>query len=292
MSTRSSSASSAAEIEPVAEAGIQAHGFVVAVDHDWRVRHISDNAADFLTGTASPAAGRPLSDLFGSAVVHSLRNQLSLSRDPGRGARLFAVPLAATPKPFDVAMRMVSDLVVIDVLPAAHVEAGDPIGTVRDLIGSLPAQSLSEMMPRACALMRALTGFERVAMFRVDGDLGCYNSRGDTEAPSAPGSTATAIRFIGDSELAPAAIRPAPDSACASASLLRCADAHERDWLGRCGAVACIRLPLATPDGPLGEFVALNASPRQMPMDRIAAVELFADLVAMRMVLLNSRAGR
>ena len=289
MSTRSSNASSGPEIESIAGAAIQAHGFVVAVDRDWRILHTSDNLHEFLNDEGAAITGRPLSDLFSSAVVHALRNQLSLSRDPERGARLFAVDLPGSSRPFDMAMRMRDDRVSMDVLPAAHVEAGDPIGSVRDLFTSLNDMSIADTKLRACALMRALTGFGMVAMIGADGEVACVSSRSEGDAPPPPPFPTAQTRLICDLDGVTSALPPGADAACIETSLLREAESTERNWMRQCGAVACMRLPATVPGGVLCEFVGLDRSRRLMPLDRVAAAELFTDMIGMRIALMEAQ---
>jgi GAF domain-containing protein len=50
-------------------------------------------------------------------------------------------------------------------------------------------------------------------------------------------------------------------------------------------------VPLASSGTPWGVAVCLNRSPRQPTLDRIAAAELFGDLLAMRAELCELRAG-
>ena len=152
-------------------ARIQSCGFLIVLDQDWRVRHVSENIAEHFADCGRTMAGQPLADFFGSAAVHSLRNQLALTRDPNGSARLFSLFFASVPKPFDVAMHRNGDSILLEVMPAAHLEAGDPIGTARELFRQLDEyDDPAALLRHAAHQLRALTGFDRVTIFRLDAE--------------------------------------------------------------------------------------------------------------------------
>src|SRR5215212_1102638 len=150
-------------------AEIQSCGFMVVLGQDWRVAHVSANIADHFADCGPFMIGQPLSEFFGAAAVHALRNQLALMRDPQGTARVFSLYLASVPKPFDVAMHFKDGMIVLEALPAAHSETRDSVGMVRQLAASLDAcESVTELVQRGSHLLRALTGFDSVTLFRLD----------------------------------------------------------------------------------------------------------------------------
>ena len=144
-------------------AEVQPCGFAVVLGEDWRVASVSANIADHFADCGRFMIGQPLSEFFGAAAVHSLRNQLALMRDASGTARLFSLFFASVPKPFDVAMHLVGGKIVLEVLPSPHLEAGDPAGTVRQLAAMLDGcTTAGEVLERGARLLRALTGFDSV----------------------------------------------------------------------------------------------------------------------------------
>ena len=268
-----------------ATARIQDSGFLVVLGQDWRVRHVSANIAEHFADCGARMVGQPLADHFGAAAVHSLRNQLALMRDPHGTARLFSLIFAGVPKAFDVAMHFHEGAIILEALPAAHVEAGDPVGTVRQLAASLDGcETVADLVERGSHLLRALVGFDSVTMFRFDGD-------GPPEriAANARGLAATATecpepitRVITDGGREGTPLDPEAPASLLERALLRSLAADESMPAEPSEAEASLCVPLSCAGEPWGVAVCLNRSPRRTTLDRIAAAELFGDLLAMR----------
>lgn len=267
---------------------IQPCGFVVVVGQDWRVAHVSANIAEHFADCGSRMVGQPLSDFFGAAAVHSLRNQLALMRDPQGSARLFSLFFAGVPKPFDVAMHTSGQHIILEALPSAHVDAGDPAGTARQLASQLDScSSLDELLGRACRFLRALTGFDSVAIFRLDADgepeRVAEDSRGS--GPAARHCPPPKLRLLADGAHGPVPLEPDAPAALVDRALLR-------PWADPDGeAVAVLTLPLLSAGRLWGVAVCLSGTRRRPALDRIATAELFADLLAMRIELSALRQG-
>jgi hypothetical protein len=270
-------------------AEVQPCGFAVVLGEDWRVASVSANIADHFADCGRFMIGQPLAEHFGAAAVHSLRNQLALMRDSSGTARLFSLFFASVPKPFDVAMHLVGGKIVMEVFPSAHFEAGDPAGTVRQLAAMLDGcTTASEVLERGARLMRALTGFDGVTIFR--GTLcAAHDARGDL--PAAEHCPPTELRLVADAAGTPAALEPDCETGLLDRALLRCPDEAERDAIRNDGANALLAVPLRSAGRDWGMAVGRNRGPRRPALDRIGAAELFADVLAMRAELCELRAG-
>lgn len=288
MSTRSSPASSD---QPPAE--IQACGFLVVLGQDWRVAHVSDNIADHFADCGARMVGQPLAEFFGAAAVHSLRNQLALMRDPQGSARLFSLFFAGVPKPFDVAVHFHDGRIILEALPAAH-EAGDPAGTVRQLAQRLDGcETVIDLLQRGAHCLRALTGYDSVTLFRFDAE-----GRGTPIAEDARDATLAAVRcpppelrLLADSARGRSLLEPPAPRRLIERALLRLWAEDEPTPADPAEAAACLALPLVSAGIPWGMAVCLNRTARQPTLGRIAAAELFADILAMRAELCDLRAG-
>lgn len=270
-------------------AGVQPCGFAVVLAEDWRVTSVSANIADVFTDCGRFMTGQPLADRFGAAAVHSLRNQLALMRDSSGTARLFSLVFAGVPKRFDVAMHLVDSKIVLEMLPSAHVEAGDPAGTVRQLAAQLDScASPAAMLERGARLMRALTGFEAVTIFR-SGQPVAHDARGDL--PPAGHCPPMALRLVADAAGARVAMEPECEAGLLDRAVLRCPGDAEREAILRDGANAFLAVPLRSAGHDWGMAVCRDRSARRPALDRIAAVELFADMLAMQAELCEFRAG-
>ncbi len=276
-----------------AHAEIQPCGFLVVLGQDWRVEHVSDNIgalfADFTRMT-----GQPLAEFFGAAAVHSLRNQLALMRDPQGSARLFSLIFAGVPKPFDVAMHSHDGRIILEALPAGRIEAGDPAGTARQLAGMLNGcENVAELLQRGGLARRALTGYDSVTIYRYDsggrGQRVAESARG--EAISAGACPAPDLRVLADAAKGHAALDPPASPGIVARALLRPWGAAGSESIPAESAAACLTLPLVSAGIPWGVALCLSRAARPPTLERIAAAELFADMLAMRAELCALRAA-
>jgi light-regulated signal transduction histidine kinase (bacteriophytochrome) len=257
---------------------------------DWRIVRASANVADFLPGHAGEIVDGPLSDLFGNEAVHTLRNRLSLLRDAEGIVRFFALQVPGTPAALDIMMHMAGSETILEAQPRTGQDSGDPIGLVRELARRLDTQSgRSDFFQEAARLLRALTGFEGATLFRYDEagitELVAHCARGDVAPSDPPSVERSRLRFISEAGARPVAIAPAPEAELLSASLLRAPSDIEKAEMG--SAASMLLLPLRAGSVRLGVAVCVDRSPRNLNLERIAAVELFGDLVALRLAILD-----
>jgi light-regulated signal transduction histidine kinase (bacteriophytochrome) len=275
-----------------AAASIQRCGFMVVLSQDWRVVHVSDNIADHFADCGPRMAGQPLAEFFGASAVHSLRNQLALMRDPQGSARLFSLFFASVPKPFDVAMHFHEGKIILEALPAAHVEAGDPAGTVQQLAGQLDGcETVTDLLQLGSHCLRALVGFDSVTLFRLDEEGRGARIAEDTRTPvvSTLHCPPPATRMLADAARGATPLEPRAPRSLIEHALLRSWTDDEPCAANPRQANASLTIPLVSAGIPWGVAVCLNRSARQPTLDRIAAAELFGDLLAMRAELCELR---
>jgi light-regulated signal transduction histidine kinase (bacteriophytochrome) len=274
-------------------AEIQRCGFLVVLGQDWRVAHVSANIGDHFADCAPFMPGQPLAEFFGAAAVHAMRNQLALMRSPEATARLYSLFFAAVPKPFDVSMHFHDGRIILEALPASRVEAGDPAGTVRQMADRLDGcETVTDLLQRGAHALRALTGFDSVTLFRLD-----RNGRAARIAEDARGSAATAVycpppetRLLADPAGRTSPLEPEAPRALIARALLRSFTDGESQAAGPQDAAASLSVPLVSAGIPWGVAVCLSRSARHPTLERIAAAELFGDLLAMRAELCELRA--
>jgi len=105
--------------EPIHVLGqIQPFGFLIALGNDWLVARVSDNIATFTGRTPDELLGRPITGLVSDKALHAIRNRLAMLRGPHAVERLFAQPLIDGRPPFDVAVHMSGDTIIIEAEPA------------------------------------------------------------------------------------------------------------------------------------------------------------------------------
>ena len=270
---------------------IQPHGFLIGVSPEWRIVRASANIGEFLGDIGPSPIGREIAQLLGDSAVHTLRNRLSLLRDPQGSARAFALQVNGTTRPIDVAMHMVGGDVVIEGQPSTGQESGDPIGLVRALASRLDGKrNHEEMLAEGARQLRALTGFDRVTLFRWNPDgvaeIASHCARGELAA--APTPVSGSLRMIVNAGSDGVTIEPDAKPALFDRCLLRTATAADHDAIDT--AASLVRISLAASGINWGVAVCLNQTPRQLGLERFASAELFSDLLALRLALLEARA--
>jgi len=157
------------EREPIHILGnIQDFGFLIAVGADWLVARTSANLQDFIGIAPTDALGQPLTALFSEKAVHAIRNRVTLLRGADAVERLFGVALTVGGSAFDVAVHFSNGLVVIEAEPAVTEEM-EASAMVRAMIARVgQADSFTAFLREGARQVRALTGFDRVKVYRFD----------------------------------------------------------------------------------------------------------------------------
>lgn len=250
------------------------------------------NAAHFIPGLDGKIIDRPLCESFGNEAVHALRNRFSLLRDAEGVARLFSLQPAGASGAIDIMMHRVGSEIIIEGHPRGGQESGDPIGLVRELARRLDAHpGRSDFLQEAARQLRALTGFESVTLFQYDGEGGAamaaHCARGELPPAVPPSTSDFGLRFISQCDEPPVAISPSAELEFLNGCFLRAPTDSERAEMG--SAVSMLRLPLHAGNELLGIAICVDRTPRQISLERIAAAELLADLVALRLAILDRR---
>ena len=157
--------------EPIHLLGaIQPIGFLLALSPELVIMRASANAGEFLRCDSLALIGQPLASLFGAEVIHTLRNRLSLLEGGGGVERVFGCTLQAECKPFDIAIHVSGGLIILEAEPSSD-EHGDATNIVRSMIARLDRTStLDTFLNEGGRLVRALTGYDRVMVYRFADD--------------------------------------------------------------------------------------------------------------------------
>jgi light-regulated signal transduction histidine kinase (bacteriophytochrome) len=296
MSTLSLPASSA-PTEPAGDS-IQPHGWLAIVSPDWLVEHVSANFAEQFGDPAQSPIGRPLADLLGGEAIHGLRNQVALLRSPEAIARLFGCSVGAGGERFDFSLHLDGQRVVVEALRSGAVEHGDIITTVRTLVDRLDAlKDMTGLLDLAARQLRALTGFDRVAIYRVDsgggGELLSCTARSLAKmAPRIAPEDFARLRqsppIVADSEAASIGLVPA---ARLPRAMLRAPRDGDRKALRADGCRASANLPLIIDGEYWGLILCHNPQPRSLSTERQTALGLYAQMLGMQVLIRALRAA-
>ncbi|WP_250447199.1 SpoIIE family protein phosphatase [Actinotalea sp. C106] len=154
--------------EPIRIPGsIQPHGVLLAVDPSTlAIRVASANVAEHLGTTAEELLGRDVRDVVGPETVPAL----PLSDDALEPRRVtLAVPEGRT-QTYDVLVHLADELLVLELELVRDTQADRPRRArvaLRSLQGARDQAELAEIVARE---VRAVTGFDRVMVYRFDAD--------------------------------------------------------------------------------------------------------------------------
>ncbi|MCJ7421937.1 HWE histidine kinase domain-containing protein [Sphingomicrobium astaxanthinifaciens] len=284
--------------------GIQPVGFLIAFSIDWQVMRYSANLGDFLPVGDDPLGKRAQEFLSGEAI-HALRNRLALLRGPDAIERLFRLCLNDDdPQRYDIALHMSQGMIVMEGEPSREKEYGDASGMVRSMVSRLDsAPDMDGFLREAARQVRALTGYDRVMVYRFDPDgsgevvaeaakngigtfLGLHYPASDIPRQARALYLRSLMRVITDVDAEPVPVLPATDGEGEpidlSLSVLRSVSPIHIEYLKNMGVQATLTLSIITDNQLWGMVVAHHYSPRCPGFERRAVAELFGQLFAMR----------
>lgn len=301
-------------------AGIQPFGFLIAVTADWLIARASENLERFTGIDARDALGRSLQDVFRHDAIHAIRNRVLLLRGPDAVERIFGLPLlksgpgepgsARLAGAFDLAVHFSGTLMVIEAEPAQG-ESLDAANQVRTLMARLhQTGTMAAFLREAGRQVRALTGFDRVMVYRfdhtgsgevvaealkpgVDSFLGLNYPATDIPNQARALYRRNVFRVIADVHAVPAPIVPALDESGAaldqSLSMLRSVSPIHIEYLRNMAVQASLSISIIV-DGRLwGLFACHHYTPRLPSFAQRSAAELYGQMFSL---MLESREHR
>jgi diguanylate cyclase (GGDEF)-like protein len=168
--------------EPIHVPGtIQPHGVLIAAARqDLRITHVSANCKSLTGLSPSAAIGRPLSDIFGDAGCTAILNALEQEIYAPSNVLSLVLPHPAAAQ--SILVHRNGDHIIVEIeatLPANHENA---IMRAQMAVAKLRhVQTLAELCDQAVQEIRALTGYDRVMVYRFDAE-----ENGEVIAEAAP----------------------------------------------------------------------------------------------------------
>ncbi|WP_407695549.1 HWE histidine kinase domain-containing protein [Sphingomonas psychrotolerans] len=291
--------------EPIHELGaIQPFGFLLALSTDWLIRRASANIDQFFGVEADELLGGSAIPLFGERAVHTLRNRLAMLRGPDSVERMFGLTLP-NGRRMDFALHMIGDLIIVEGEDSSDEVATDAGSAIRAMMARLDATDDGAAFYREGARqVRALTGFDRVMVYRFDRD-----GSGEVVAEAAragigsfldlryPASdipqqarklyVRTPFRIIADVEADPVPILPRLDERGAaidlSLSVLRSVSPIHIEYLRNMGVGASLSISIIAGGQLWGLFACHHYSARRPSFERRSIAELFGQMFALKL---------
>lgn len=292
--------------EPIHLLGaIQPIGFMLILTADWNISSTSANVAEFLGVQGTTLVGRPAHEFLDRDAIHTLRNRLALLRGKDAVERVFRLKLQSDGKPFDVAIHMIGSRVILEAEPSTERDYGDATGTVRGMVARLEqAPTLTDFFNEGARQVRALTGFDRVMVYRfaTDGSgevvaesakagigsfLGLHYPATDIPRQARELYIRNLLRVITDIEAEPVPIVPATDEHGKpfdlSLSVLRSVSRIHIEYLRNMGVRASMSISIVVEGQLWGLIACHHYAPRCPSFERRSVAELFAQMFAMRL---------
>jgi light-regulated signal transduction histidine kinase (bacteriophytochrome) len=292
--------------EPIHRLGaIQPFGFLLAVSSDWLITRASANLEEFLGIEYEDLLGHPLSEIIDAKTLHTLRNRRAVIRGPDIVERLFGVCFCEGGPRFDVALHLSDDHVVIEGEPSQDSSQGGSTMSIRSMMGRLDqTETLEAFFREGARQARALTGFDRVMVYRFDETgsgavvaeaaragigsfLGLHYPASDIPVQARALYMRNLFRIIADIEAAPVPILPEVDehgrTLDLSMSIMRSVSPIHIEYLKNMGVGASLSISIIV-DGKLwGLFACHHYSPRLPSFERRSIAELFGQMFASRL---------
>ncbi|WP_448663529.1 HWE histidine kinase domain-containing protein [Sphingomonas sp. CJ20] len=291
--------------EPIHALGaIQPFGFLLALSTDWLVRRASANSEAFWGVAAEDLLGTSAIDIFGEDAVHALRNRLAVLRGADAVERVFGVTVASGRR-FDIAMHMHADAVIIEGEESSEEATADAGSAIRAMMARLDETADAVAFYREGARqVRALTGFDRVMVYRFDTDgagvvvaesaragigsfLDLRYPASDIPQQARALYLRTPFRIIADVDAEPVPILPRRDENGApidlSLSVLRSVSPIHIEYLKNMGVGASLSISIIVEGKLWGLFACHHYGPRRPSFERRSIAELFGQMFALKL---------
>ncbi len=286
--------------EPIHLLGaIQSFGFLLSVNDDWIVVRASENTHCHIGLDPGQIVGQPAERCIHRDVLHDIRGRLQLASAPGVVERLFGQRLTPGGSRFDIAVHQSGVETIMEFEPSEKQEAS-ALATLRTVFNRLERRvSQRDLCRDATRQVRALTGFDRVMIYRFDEDgsgevvaesarngppsfLGLRYPAADIPAQARTLYERNILRIIVDVDAVPAAIVPAlsPEGVPLdlSMSVLRSVSPIHLEYLRNMGVRSSMSISILRGGRLWGLIACHHGMPNHVGFQRRSVAELFGQM--------------
>ncbi len=293
---------------------IQPFGCLLALGPDWAVTHASENCSEILGLDAGDLIGRQLAGLFHSGAVHDLRGRMQTIATPDMTERMYGMSLRDDGGLFDVAMHMSGRTIILELESHDQRRYLDQAGLVRSMVERLKrCEDTETLCEQAARQMRALTGFDRVMVYRFaaddSGEVVTESKRQDLEpylglrypASDIPKQARalykrSLLRIISDVKGETVPVRAAPEAVNEpldlSLSGLRAVSPIHLEYLANMGVAASMSVSILRQGRLWGLFACHHMTPKILSYDVRSAAEMFGQVFSLLLEQTESTAER
>jgi len=152
-------------------AAVQSFGGLIAADAQGRTAHISANVAALLGRADMPETGTPLADIIAPEALAVLEQALAHLAGVDTLERRFGIDLTGKGQLFDCAVHKSCGLSIIEFEHHARNDFADHVSMIVPVIAQLEqASSVADLCDTAARLVRQMTGYDRVMIYRFHPD--------------------------------------------------------------------------------------------------------------------------
>ncbi|WP_395459431.1 HWE histidine kinase domain-containing protein [Azospirillum melinis] len=290
--------------EPIHQLGlIQPTGFLIAVTADWIVVHVSANIGRWLGVEPDDLLGHPLAAFITGEALHTIRGRLQVAHINGSVERAFSVHLSDIAPVCDVAVHLSGSTIVIEAEPSEGEGPQDSGSLLRSMIARVQnTRGFDGFCREAARQMRALTGFDRVMVYRFADDgageviaesavhgigsfLGQRYPASDIPQQARRLYERSWLRCISDVNAPPVPIVPTVDPMGQpldlSLSLLRSVSLIHVEYLRNMGVNASLSVSILRHGKLWGLFACHHRHARSLSFERRTTAELFGQMVSL-----------
>ncbi|WP_185829299.1 GAF domain-containing protein [Sphingomonas ginkgonis] len=267
--------------------GVQNDGLLLVLSPDWIIRRASENAHKLIGRSHVQLVDEPLSKIFRADPLHSLRNQLGrLGGMPGT-MRVYDTLLTDALDRYDVAMTSDERSVLFEAVPTQS-DPGELLGSVGHVAARLDGVKPEKIYLEGARRLRALLGYDSVALVGIGGDCLGESLRGglnDATCSTQPAcSIDDHIVAVGDLEGPVVPVFPRlKDGQSAPFATLRVLGDEVSDTLLAEEVKAVLQIPVRVQGRVWGAFVCQHRRPRPLRLEEQAAAELYAQFFALHL---------
>lgn len=161
---------STCDLEPIHIIGrIQSFGWLLSFSSDWIINHVSNNCAEVFGVAPADMIGRPATDFISASALHDIRTRLQILGAAGSVERIFEIDLRDDGRCFDLALHASGRSFVLELELSEAGRRRDYVSYVRPMIDRMRKAGTTEQLCASAARhLRALTGFDRVMIYRFE----------------------------------------------------------------------------------------------------------------------------
>ena len=151
---------------------VQDFGCLLVITSQWVVRNASANSQAILGIAPEALVAQRLTDLVPASTMHTLRGKVQVMGRGDEGIRLFDVDVFGDGRGFDIAIHRDNQTFLLEFEPKRPDRVRDPAAVAQSLLPRMVrADTTDELCEIAADAVWALTGFDRVMVYRFEQDF-------------------------------------------------------------------------------------------------------------------------